>query len=304
MNQSRLMRTKKPEETAKTKIDNMAKIYVLNSTGERELFSPQKVYKSARRAGASKDLAQRVVELVEPKAWSGIKTSEIYQEVKKILYRENPGVNLRFSLKAGMRKLGPSGFPFEKFIGEIFTRLGFEVKTNVYLSGACLNDYEIDFLARKGNLVYIGECKYRNIAGDKVHLDNVLANQARFLDLLNGPRFKTNDYKNCRIRSIMVTNEKFTSRAIAYSNCQGIELLGWRHPSNKGLEYLIEENGLYPITILPSLKGHLKDVLVSKEVILVKDILATDTEKLSKRLGISPKYLYPVIGEAKLLLGK
>ncbi len=85
--------------------------------------------------------------------------------------------------------------------------------------------------------------------------------------------------------------------------CQGIELLVWRHPSNKGLEYLIEENGLYPITILPSLKGHLKDVLVSKEVILVKDILATDTEKLSKRLGISPKYLYSLISEARTLFG-
>ena len=282
------------------RIDNMAKIYVFNSIGEREPFSPQKVYQSARRAGASKDLAQKVVELIESKAWSGMKTSEIYQEVKKILYRENPGVNLKFSLKVGMRKLGPSGFPFEKFIGEIFARLGFEVKTNVYLSGFCLQDYEIDFLAKKDNLVYIGECKYRNIAGDKVHLDNVLANQARFLDLLKGPYFK----KGCRIKSIMVTNEKFTQRAIAYSNCQGIELLGWRHPSNKGLEYLIEENNLYPITILPSLKGYLKDVLVSKEVMLAKDILATDTKKLSKRLGISPKYLYPVIREAKLLLGK
>ncbi|MBU4351402.1 hypothetical protein L6250_03775, partial [Candidatus Parcubacteria bacterium] len=241
----------------------MVKKYVINSSGDREPFSSQKVYKSTRRAGASKALAEKVVALIEFKVKSGMKTSVIYQQIKKILYQENPRVNMRFSLKAGMRRLGPSGFPFEKFIGEVFTRLGNEVRTNVYLSGACLEDYEIDFLAKKDNLVYVGECKYRNIAGDKVHLDNVLANHARFLDLLAGPYFKSDIYKDCQIRSIMVTNEKFTSRAAAYSCCQGIELLGWRHPSNKGLEYLIEENGLYPITILPSLKGHLKDVLVS-----------------------------------------
>ncbi|PIR58577.1 MAG: hypothetical protein COU70_00065 [Parcubacteria group bacterium CG10_big_fil_rev_8_21_14_0_10_35_15] len=282
----------------------MAKIYVFNSVGEKELFSPQKVYKSARRAGASKDLARKIVEWIEPKVWSGMKTLEIYKEVKKVLYQENPGVNLKFSLKVGMRKLGPSGFPFEKFVGEIFTRLGFEVKTNIYLSGSCLRDYEIDFLAKKGSLVYIGECKYRNIAGDKVHLDNVLANQARFLDLLDGSYFKTDMYKGCKIKSIMVTNERFTSRAITYSDCQGIELLGWRHPHNKGLEYLIESNNLYPITILPSLKGHLKDVLVLKETMLAKDILTTDIENLSKKLGVLPKYLYSVINEARLLLAK
>ncbi len=278
----------------------MVKKYVINSTGDREPFSPRKVYRSARRAGASKALAQKTVTLIEPKVKSGMKTSVIYREIKKILYKENPGVNIRFSLKTGMRKLGPSGFPFEKFIGEVFSRLGFEVRTNVYLSGACLEDYEIDFLAKKGSLVYVGECKYRNLAGDKVHLDDVLANQARFLDLLAGSYFKSNTYKDCQIRSIMVTNEKFTSRAAAYSYCQRIEFLGWRHPNNKGLEHLIEKNGLYPITILPSLKGHLQDVLVSKEIMLVKDILRIRPEEL----GMPPQYLNSVIGEARLLLSQ
>lgn len=268
--------------------------------GEREPFSPQKVYLSARRAGASKALAGKAAVLIESKIKTGMKTTNIYRQIKKILYRENPGVNLRFSLKAGMRELGPSGFPFEKFIGEVFSRLGFKVKTNVYLSGTCLNDYEIDFLAKKAGLVYIGECKYRNVAGDKVHLDNILANQARFLDLLNGSHFKTDDYKNCRIRSIMVTNEKFTSRATAYAECQGVELLGWRYPNNKGLEWLIEKNGLYPITILPSLKGHLQDVLISKQIMLAKDILKIKPQEL----GMPSQYLNALIQETKILLNK
>ncbi|MBU4351212.1 hypothetical protein L6250_01635, partial [Candidatus Parcubacteria bacterium] len=84
------------------------------------------------------------------------------------------------------------------------------------------------------------------------------------------------------------------------SCCQGIELLGWRHPSNKGLEYLIEENGLYPITILPSLKGHLKDVLVSREIMLAKDILKIRPEEL----GMPSQYLNSVLDEARLLLSQ
>jgi len=279
----------------------VANPYVINSAGEREPFSPQKVYRSARRVGASRKLAQEIVQTIEGEIFPGTKTSDIFQEVKKLLGRETPGAALRFSLKQGMRKLGPSGFPFEKFIGEIFKRLGFKIQTNVYLSGFCLGDYEIDFLAQKDNLVYVGECKYRNVAGDKVHLDNVLANQARFLDLLKGPDLKKNDYQNRRIKSMMVTNEKFTSRAINYSNCQGIELLGWKYPKNKGLEFLIERNGLYPLTILPSLKGYLKDVLVSKGIMLVEDLLKTDPETFSRRLKVSPKHLYSIIRQAKLL---
>ena len=280
----------------------MAKLYVINSAGERESFSPAKVYRSARRVGASRKLAQEIVQTIEREIVPGTKTVDIFQEVKKLLGRETPGAALRFSLKEGMRKLGPSGFPFEKFIGEIFKRLGFKVQTNVYLSGFCLRDYEIDFLARKDNLVYVGECKYRNVAGDKVHLDNVLANQARFLDLLKGPDLKRSGYLNRQIKSIMVTNEKFTSRAIKYSNCQGIELLGWKYPKARGLESLIEEKNLYPLTILPSLKGYLKDVLVSRNIMLVEDLLKTDPETFSRRLKVLPKHVYPIMREARLLL--
>lgn len=277
--------------------------YVFNSAGEREPFSPAKVYRSARRVGASRKLAQEIVQTIEREIRPGTKTVDIFQEVKKLLGRETPGAALRFSLKEGMRKLGPSGFPFEKFVGEIFKRLGFKVQTNVYLSGFCLGDYEIDCLAQKNNLVYVLECKYRNVAGDKVHLDNVLANQARFLDLLKGPDLKKGDYQNRRIKSIMVTNEKFTSRAISYSNCQGIELLGWKYPKRAGLEYLIERNNLYPVTILPSLKGYLKDVLVSRNIMLVENLLKTDPETFSRRLKVLPRHLYPILREARLLLG-
>jgi len=282
----------------------MVSLYVINSRGDKELFSLQKVCRSARWAGASQELSRKIAKVIEKEAYPGIRTSEIFQKVKKLLHQKTPGAALRFNLKEGMRKLGPTGFPFEKFIGGIFRKLGFKVRINQHLPGSCLRDYEIDFLAEKGNLIYVGECKYRNFAGERVHSKDALATYARFLDILNGSFFKIKKYKDFKIKTILVTNTKFTNRAKNYSNCVGVETLGWKIPRNKGLEYLIEKEKLYPVTILPSLNKYLRDVFVSEKIMLVEDVLKVDPQKFSKRFKISVKYLYPLIKEAKTLLEK
>jgi len=282
----------------------MVSLYVINSKGEKELFSLQKVYRSAKRVGASKELSKKIAKVVEKESYPGIKTSEIFRKVKKLLHQKTPKAALRFNLKEGMRKLGPTGFPFEKFIGEIFKKLGFKVRINQHLPGFCLRDYEIDFLAEKGNLLYVGECKYRNFPGERVHSKDALANYARFLDILHGSFFKRKKYRNFRIKTMLVTNTKFTSRARNYSNCMGVEVLGWKLPKNRGLEYLIEKEKLYPVTVLPSLNKYLRDIFVLEKIMLVEDVLKVDPQKFSKKFKISVKYLCPLIKEAKTLLEK
>ena len=279
-------------------------LYIINSRGEKELFSLQKIYKSARRVGADKKLAKKIAESIEKEAYQGIKTSKIFKKVKKLLYRKIPRAAIRFNLKDGMRKLGPTGFHFEKFINEIFKKLGFETKINQYLQGLCVRNYEIDFLAKKGNLIYIGECKYRNTIGERVHSKDALANYARFLDILRGPYFKSKKYQNFKVKTMMVTNTKFTSRTIDYSRCMSVELLGWKYPKNKGLERLIEKEKFYPITILPSLRGFLKDIFISEKIMLVEDVLKIDSQKLAKKFKIPIKRFYPLIKEARILLQK
>lgn len=280
----------------------MAQLYVTNSKGGKELFSFRKVYESAKRVGASPTLAKEIAETIKREAFPGIKTSFIYKTVKKLLSKKVPKSALRFSLKSGMRKLGPTGFPFEKYIGEIFKRLGYKVKINRHLPGRCIRSYEIDFVAEKDKLIYVGECKYRKLFGDRVHSMDALANYARFLDILKSPYFKSTKYKNYKIKTIMATNTKFTSRALDYSHCVGIELLGWRCPKDKGLEYLIEKEKLYPITILPSLRGHLKDIFVSERIMLAKDVLRINPQKFAKKFKIPLKHFYSLIKEAKILL--
>ena len=195
--------------------------------------------------------------------------------------------SLKFSLKKGMRKLGPTGFPFEKYVGAVFSELGYEVQLNRNLKGFCCT-YETDFIAKKGNLVYIGECKYRNSPGDKIHTDTALATHAGFLDIQKGDLFKGKD-----LRSLLVTNTKFTRRAAKYSKCVGDEILGWRYPKGKGLEKIIEENKLYPITILPSLNKNLAEIFVSQKIMLARDLFRKDVdvkkgvfEKLKKEAEI------------------
>ena len=278
----------------------MKELYVINSNGEKEPFSFRKVYRSLIRSGTSRVLAKEIAKRIEREAYPGIKTSDISQRIRKELIKRAPKIALKFNLKEGMKKLGPTGFPFEKYIGEIFLRDGFKVQLNQHVPGLCAR-YEIDFLAKKKNLLYIGECKYRHLPGGRVHLDVALANYARFLDIKRGGFFNK-IFKDIKIKSLLVTNAKFTSQAIKYSKCVGVELLGWNYPRKKGLEYLIDKRKLYPVTILPSLKKFLADILVLKRMMLVEDLLKIDTEKFAKKEKISLKYLRPLIKEAKILL--
>ncbi len=275
---------------------------VIDSRGEEEPFSAQKVYQSARRVGASKKLAEEITNIIEREGFPEIKTSEIFRRVKEILSQKNSQSALRFSLKEAMKKLGPTGFPFEKYIREVLEENGFKVALNQDLPGRCLSAHEIDFLAQKENLVYIGECKYRNFSGERVDSNVALANYARFLDISEGPYFKKKKYEGFEIKAMLVTNTKFTQRSTDYSNCVKIKLLGWRYPSDKGLEYFIESQKLYPITILPSLKNKLKDIFVSEKMMLVKDVLRLVPQSFSQKFKISPENLSQLIKEAKILL--
>lgn len=272
----------------------MAKKYVVKFNGEEEPFLSEKVYQSALRVGASKQLAEDISRKIEKQVYPGIKTSEIFKQVKEALNQEIPHSALRFNLKKAIRKLGPTGFPFEKYIGEILSSQGYQIKLNQTIPGFC-SEYEIDFIAQRDSFVYIGECKYRNLFDGRVHSKDALANYARFLDISQGNFFKSNELK-----SLLVTNTKFTSRALTYSQCVGVELLGWRYPRNKGLEYLIENQKLYPITVLPSLNKYLAEVFSANGIMLVKDIL--DKNRIIKLTNLPEKKLNLLFKQAQLLL--
>lgn len=275
------------------------KNYIVNLRGEKERFSFKKVYRSARRVGAPKRLAKEIALKIEREKYPGITTKEIFRSVKRELKRKEPQAALKFNLKQGMRRLGPTGFMFEKFIGDILEKHGFDVHLNQYIPGA-FGRYEIDFLAKKDNLMYIGECKYRKEPGGKVHLDTALANYARFLDIKNGNFFKKS--KNLKLKSYLITNAKLTNQAIRYSEGVGVELLAWNYPKGKGLEHVIDTKKLYPITILPSLNNYLANIFAKEKLMLAQDVLKIDINKFSRRTRIPIKKLKSLLKEAETLL--
>lgn len=269
---------------------------VINLAGEREPFSFEKVRRSARRVGADKDTATKIARRIEKEVYDGIKTKEIYGKVKSYLRKEAPKAALKFSVRQAMEKLGPSGFPFEKFAGELFLNQGYTLLYNQMIPGYCC-EYEVDFIAEKDDEVILAECKYRHRRGDKVDTNVALQSYAQLLDIEKGS-YKEGKKK----RFFLITNEKFTSRAVKYASCVGMEMLGWRHPRDGGIERFLDEDELYPITILPSFKKEFVSYFVEQERMLAKDVLKMDIEKITKESSLSESDFEALVKEAKMLL--
>jgi len=83
-----------------------------------------------------------------------------------------------------------------------------------------------------------------------------------------------------------------------------MNLLGWRYPKDKGLEYWIESQKMYPITILPSFKRSLVDTFMRERIMLAKDLLSLDSFKFAKKMGLPQKDVAALVAEAKILFPK
>jgi len=86
-------------------------------------------------------------------------------------------------------------------------------------------------------------------------------------------------------QGVLITNTKFTSSALKFGLCAGIDMMSFDYPAKGNLYDLIEETGLHPLTCLNELsKGH-KKTLLDNGVITCK-ILADDP-KLLDRLNLN-----------------
>ena len=64
-------------------------IDIINSRGEKELFSFRKVSRSARRAGADSRTAKKIAEIIKSEVFSGMKTIDIFKRVRELLEEKN-----------------------------------------------------------------------------------------------------------------------------------------------------------------------------------------------------------------------
>lgn len=251
-------------------------MWVVKASGETEKFDPSKIKRTCLRAGASEELADKIVKEVTNKSYDGISTKEILGIALKLLSREKPNIAARYDLKGAMFRLGPAGFVFEHFIGEVFKEYGYQTKVHNILKGYCVS-HEVDVVATREKS-YMIECKYHNLQGIYTGLREVLYTYARFLDLCEGS--KSNFCQKFE-QPWLVCNTKFSDDTVQYARCKGIRLIGWSYPQDNSLENLIEGKKLYPITMIRSLDADSIDKLASASFILAVDLLRIPLRELN-----------------------
>ena len=240
----------------------MNNIQVKKASGELEAFSEEKVRQSLQRAGAKAEVIEKIIIDLKSKLHDGISTRAIYKQVFNLLNQLQEHQGYRYSLKEALMKLGPSGYPFEKFIGKLLEYQGYKTRVNVEIMGKCVS-HEIDVIAEKNNETALIECKFHNHHGIKTRVKTALYVQARFEDVVE----KNEKYKNIWL----VTNTKLTDRAISYGECKGMKMLAWRYPQENSLEQMIEKSKLLPVTVLSFLSQKEIRILMDNNIVVCRD---------------------------------
>ena len=273
--------------------------YIIKATGEREEFDSQKLKASLKRAGASDEITNQITEKIESELVDGMTTKEIYINAFRMLGGEEGGKKAaaKYSLRKAVMELGPTGFPFEQFVAEIFRTKGFETTTDYIAKGVCA-DHEIDIVAWKDDELIFVEAKFHNELGIKSDLKVSLYINARWEDLAE-QEFEEFGPKKKMTSGWLVTNTKFSESAVRYAKCRNMKLVGWNYPEQGNLQDLIEEAHLHPITCLNSSTPSDEKLLIEAGIVLCKQAL--DNPDILKQAGLSDEKIARMIDEINLI---
>ncbi len=271
-------------------------IEVIKADGTRENFDLSKLSDSLRNSGATREVSDSVAQHVEKELVSGMTTDDIYRHAFSVLRAREKKASVRYSLRRSLLALGPTGFPFEKLVGEIYRRKGFSVQIDQIVQGKCV-DHEMDIVAWNAEKLLMAEAKYHHELAYKSDLKVVLYVKARFDDLY-ASSFKYGTERKLD-EGWLITNTKFTEKAITYAECSGMKLLGWNYPEKLNLHDLIETTGVHPITCLTSLTDSQKQLLMDQGVVLCESV--RDQKEKLKSLGFDERLIGEVEEESNML---
>ena len=244
---------------------------IIKADGSKEEFDPVRLVTSLRRSGAGEHAAERIAESITRTVVLGATSREIYSRAFALLRREARPIAARYALRRALLELGPTGHPFEDFISRLFRAEGWHVETRKIIRGKCVS-HEVDLYAsHPDEKTYVAaELKYHNDPGYKTDLKNALYVKSRFDDIFAcDPAVRA-----CPLnRGILITNTKFTSEAIAYAECAGVELLGWMYPINDSLFMRMNRAKVYPITTVTGLTHAEKSILLENGIVSVDEIM-------------------------------
>lgn len=271
-----------------------AAISVMKMNGEKVKFDPLKLRLSLERSGANEIDIQRILDEIQKVLFDGIPTKEIYKKAFALLRRTSRPTAARYKLKKAIYELGPTGFPFEKFVSAILSYEGYETEVGVIVQGNCVS-HEIDVIAQKGNQHFMIECKFHSESGRFCNVKIPLYIQSRFKDVetqwekLPGHGLKFH-------QGWVVTNTRFSSDALQFGICVGMYLLSWDYPRNNSLKERIDKSGLHPLTCLTTLTKNEKQQLLDQEIVLCMELCKRP--ELLKSLHISSQRQKGILKEA------
>lgn len=271
---------------------------ITKADGSKEEFDPVRLALSLRRAGAGEHAAERIAEAITRTIVPGATSKEIYARAFAFLRKEGKPVAARYALRRALLELGPTGHPFEDFISHLYRTEGWQVETRKIIRGKCVS-HEVDFYASHlDQQIHIAaELKYHNDPGYKTDLKNTLYVKSRFDDIFAcDPAIRA-----CPInRGILITNTKFTTEAIAYAECAGVELLGWMYPIHDSLFMRMSRAKVYPVTTVTSLSHAEKNILLENGVVAVDEI--AQDPRLLESLSLPSERVGELIAEIDGLL--
>ncbi len=243
---------------------------ITKANGELAPFQVKKLAFSLKKAGAAALTIQQIVSSISSILYEGISTKEIYKKAFMLLRKYSRPTAARYKLKKAIMELGPTGYPFENFIGKILEYEGFKTEVGVVMQGHCVT-HEVDVTALKENEHYLVECKFHTDQGATCNVKIPLYIQSRFKDL-ETQWLKRKDHSTKFHKGWVYTNTRFTTDAIQYGECAGLGLVSWDYPPHNNLKSRIDSSGLHPITCLTSLTKKEKQDLLNKGVVLCKEI--------------------------------
>ncbi len=251
---------------------------VIKADGTVEPFSLEKLQRSMNRAALDPEEVNIFSQKLNGKLPDITSTDDIRRFVVKKLDKYHPYHSVRYSIRESMIKLGPSGYAFEQFIGQIFEAMGYHTSCGVVIRGECVT-HEIDVMAINESKVDLAECKFHNTYGIKSDVKVALYIWARSQDVKSA-------WSHYGIQGKpmghywLITNTKLTDDATTYAQCKGLNVMSWNYPENNSLRLLIDKYGLYPVTSLKNSRANFVQALVDRGIVTLKQLINTDDRNL------------------------
>lgn len=274
-------------------------IHITKRNGDVAPFDEEKLRQALIRSGANPHDLEEAMKAVRGILYDGIDTHKIFQTAYKSLKKRSHHSAGRYRLKKAMMELGPSGYPFEKFVGKLFESKGYQASVNMIVQGACVS-HEVDVVALKGKEQVMVECKYHSDVSIKSDVKVALYIHSRFLDVSKAWAAASED-PEMKYQGMIVTNTRFSKDATQYAECVGLKLISWDYPRSGSLKDWIDKSGYHPITSLGLLTKQEKIKLLEKGLVLCRDV--NRQKNLLEEVGINKNKIPRVIEEAYALSG-